>query len=458
MDAVLKRKEQILNGPALRTIIMLAIPLMLGNLIQTMYNITDAFWVGKIGSVEFAAVSYVWPITFMFLAFSIGMTIAATSLIGQSIGSGQQDRATVIATQFFTLSVVGGIVFAVAGYLLTPTIIGLMGAEGMLYRHSVDYLRIIFLETPVLFLFHVYKSMKEGAGDTKTPTIYLGISVGLNIVLDPILILVLGWGVKGAAIATVASRLLVVGFMIIKMFDKKEMVHVELHALRPDMPVLKNLLNVGMPASAGYIMTALGFTIMNSFVVSYGDQTVAAVSLGDRITNLVMMPIFGLGAALASFISQNIGAEQYDRARRSVYATIVFGFAMLATGGVFIHLLKIPLIHIFINEPEVVSLSSGYLSILVFTFPLMAVIQSVVGAFQGSGHTKYVLFMTMSRLWLLRIPMVFILMNFTDLGYRAIWYAMLASNAVISVIGIGLIAQGKWLKQTLSTASTEEQS
>ncbi len=316
MKSIEERKEQILGGPALRTIFMMAIPLMLGNFIETLYNITDAYWVGKLGSVEFAAVSFVWPIIFIFLSFSIGMTIAATSLVGQSVGQDDSEGGKVFITQFFTLSIVSGVFFALVGYFMAPTIIGLMGAEGDLFNYSVEYLQIIFLETPLLFLFHVYKSMREGTGDTKSPTIFLGVSVGLNMVLDPIFILVLGFGVKGAAIATVLSKALVVGFMLIKMFDKKELVHVDLKALKPNIKVLRNLLRVGLPASAGYTMTAIGFTIMHSFIVSYGDNTVAAFGLGNRITNIVMMPAFGLGAALAAFISQNIGAGQFDRAKK----------------------------------------------------------------------------------------------------------------------------------------------
>lgn len=310
------------------------------------------------------------------------MTIAATSLVGQSVGQDDSEGGKVFITQFFTLSIVSGVFFALVGYFMAPTIIGLMGgAEGDLFNYSVEYLQIIFLETPLLFLFHVYKSMREGTGDTKSPTIFLGVSVGLNMVLDPIFILVLGFGVKGAAIATVLSKALVVGFMLIKMFDKKELVHVDLKALKPNIKVLRNLLRVGLPASAGYTMTAIGFTIMHSFIVSYGDNTVAAFGLGNRITNIVMMPAFGLGAALAAFISQNIGgAGQFDRAKKSVFTTMgLGGVSMLAAGSYLIYTFRISLIHIFISEPEVVQLSQDYIVILALIFPLMAVLQTCLG-------------------------------------------------------------------------------
>ncbi len=449
MNTVSEKKHMILNDNPIKVITRLAIPLMIGNLIHTLYNITDAYWVGKLGAVEFAAISYVWPITFIFLAFSIGMTVASTSLIGQSIGNNLVDKAREIAAQFFILSLIGGVAFGLLGYLLTPYIITIMGAKGDLYIHSIDYLRIIFLEMPILFLFHVYKSMREGTGDTKSPTIFLGISVIINIILDPIFIFTLGFGVKGAAIATVLSKLCVIWLMLYRMFNKKETMHIDLSNLRLNPKIMKNLLEIGIPASIGQTVSALGFSVMNGFIVSYGDATLAAFGLGNRITSLVMMPAFGLGAALAAFIGQNIGAGQYKRAQKSVFETMAIGFILLSLGSIVIFIFRLPLINIFINDPEVVELSMSYMAILAIVFPLMAIIQSSMGAFQGSGHTKYVLILTLSRLWLLRIPMIVLSRQFTNLGSSGIWYAMLVSNFIVCIIGIVMILQGKWLKPTL---------
>lgn len=444
------RQNYILTAPPFKALITLAIPLMVGNLIQTLYSITDAYWVGKIGYVQFSAISYVWPITFIFLAFSIGMTAAATSLIGQSIGASKIKTATDIATQFFVISVIAGILFAIIGSNLSPYIIKLMGAKGELYHYSVAYLSIVFYEMPILFIFHVYKSMCEGQGDTKSPMVILGISVVLNMILDPLFVITLDLGVEGAAYATVLSKIAILGPILVRMFKGSELVHLSVDRLKLTTRVLKNLFSIGIPASIGQTISALGFTIMNSFIVSYGDSTIAAFGLGNRITSLVMMPAFGLGAALATFISQNIGAKQYDRAKQSVFISIAFGFVLLSVGSLFIYHFRLPLIHIFINEPTVVALSSRYMTVLAFVFPLMAILQSILGTFQGSGHTKYVVVITLSRLWILRIPMIILSGHYTTLGSDGIWYAMLVSNLIVCIIGIMIILQGKWLRPTLN--------
>ncbi len=235
-----QRRDMILNGPIFKSIVRLSLPLMFGNLIQTLYNLADAFWVGnKVGYQAFAAIGYVWPITFIFLSFSIGLTVAATSLISQSVGKNEYDKANRILGQFFNMSLILGVAFCIIGYLLTPAVIGLMGAEGELYRMSVDYLQIIFLEIPLLFLFHVYKAMEESQGNTLSPTIVLVISVIANVILDPIFIVTLGMGVKGAAWATVLSRLLIAGFLFRKMFERSSLIHISTKYLSLDFPVLK---------------------------------------------------------------------------------------------------------------------------------------------------------------------------------------------------------------------------
>lgn len=447
-----QKRHQILNGSIFKTILSLSIPLMLGNLAQTLYNLADAYWVGnKIGYQAFAAIGYVWPITFIFIAFSIGLSVAATSLLSQSIGNNDYPTGNRILGQFFIVSTLLGIFFAFFGYLLTPFILALMGAKGELYIMSVDYLQIVFLELPLLFTFQVYRSMRESQGDTLSPTILLLISVIINVILDPLFIVTFGLGVKGAALATVLSRLLISWYLFMKMFEKNSKIHLSLHALKLDIPVLKNLIKIALPSTAGQTISALGFTVMNAAIISFGDETVAAFGLGNRITNLFMMPAFGIGGALSTFIGQNIGAKQFSRAKDSVKIAISFSFSLLVLGSILIFFIKEPIIRFFIKDSiEVFNLSVTYMNILCFVFPLMAIFQGFIGVFSGSGHTKYTLYLTLSRLWLLRIPMILLFGKFTGLGSDGIWYSMLISNLIVCFIGYVIIHRGHWLKGTLT--------
>jgi putative MATE family efflux protein len=448
------RKELILHGSIFKSIITLSLPLMLGNFVQTLYGLADAYWVGngmgELGDIAFASISYVWPITFIFIALSIGLNVASTSLISQAVGQDDYRSANRILGQYFSLAVVVGSIFSVIGYFLAPELLRLMGAEGTLYDMSKDYLQVMFLELPLLFLYNVYRSSQESQGDTLSPTIILVFSVILNIVLDPIFIIVLDLGVKGAAMATVISRFAVSWYVVYKLFSHKTRVFVHVKDIRLDIPVMKNLLKIALPSSAGHTISALGFAIMNGFILSYGADTVAAFGLGNRVTNLFMMPAFGVGGALSAFIGQNIGAKHFDRAKRSVLVAISFSFSLLVLGSIIVYFAKGMLITFFIpDSPSVFGLSMSYLNVLCFVFPLMAIFQGFLGVFSGSGHTKYVLVLSMSRLWLLRIPMIILSKNFTNLGSDGIWYAMLLSNFIVCLIGYVIIQRGHWLKGTL---------
>lgn len=452
MDAkTLKKRDLILNGSIMRAISSIAAPLIVGNLFQTLYNLADAYWVGnKLGSTAFAAVSFVWPIIFIFIALSIGLTIASTSLIAQAIGKEMYQSGNKIIGQFFLMSVVSGILFAIIGYLGTPFFVRLMGAEDDIYQLSVSYLQIAFFEIPLIFLFQVYRSMAESQGDTLSPTILMSISVVINIILDPIFIVNLNLGIQGAAYATLVSRLLLIFYFVRKLFDPTKLIHLKLKYLRFDRTVASNLLRVAIPASVGQTMSALGFAVMNSFIISYGVDTTAAFQLGNKITSIFMMPAMGFGGALSTFVGQNLGAKNYDRVKKGVATTILLSFSILTIGSIVTYFTSAQLVTFFIKDsPVIFELSIEYMNVLCFVFPLMAIFQGFLGVFSGSGHTKYTFYITLSRLWVLRIPLILISKHFTDLGSTGIWYSMLISNIIICFVEYLIFKREKWTRSTL---------
>lgn len=451
MSQVANRREMILNGPILKTIVTLSLPLMLGNLAQTLYSLADAYWVGQLSYKHFAAVNFVWPITFVFISIGIGLTVAATSLASQAIGDNEYGKAKDILGQFFTLAVVVGTILSIIGFFFTPYILKLMGAEGDIYRYSVEYLQVAFFELPFLFMFNVYRSMQESQGDTMSPTMLLLISVLINIVLDPILIIYFDMGVRGAALATLISRIALSGYLIKRIFHSDNGTHLIKENLKLKKDVLKNILKIAVPSTTGQFISAFGFIVLNAFVLAYGEETVAAYSLGNRVTNLFMMPAFGVSGALAAFIGQNIGANNTKRAKKAVKVAISFSFSMLVIGSIVTYTFREPLISAFIKDSkEVFALSLNYMSYLRFIFPLMAIFEGFIGVFSGSGHTKYTVILSLSRLWLLRIPMIVLFRKYTDLGSDGVWIAMFISNLVVCMVGFFIVRQGSWLKKTLA--------
>lgn len=445
------RRKEILNGNIFSTIFVMALPLMFGNLVQTLYGLADTYWVSNLISSEaFGAISFVWPIQFIFMSFGIGFNIAATSLMGQAIGKSDYKLARALLDQFAIIAMSLGFVFLIIGYNAAPFVLKAMGAEDYIYTEGLKYLRIMFFDSLLFYIFIIYKSKEEAQGNTLTPTIITTISVAVNIILDPIFIMYVDSSVAGVGYATIVSRLLIMPFFLKRLFGKKDRLYIDLKELKIDKSLMWKLTKIAMPSAVGQALSSFGFTIMNSFILSYGTNTLVAFQLGNRITNIFMMPAMGISGALASFIGQNIGAKQFNRAKRAVWIVIAFSGGMMCLGSLITFVFKYSLIGVFIKDSiEITKLSADYMNILAFIFPTMAIFFACTGAFSGSGHTMYNFVITSARLWILRLPMIIIAKNYTDLGSTGIWYSMLLSNVIICIVGLIIVAQGKWVKSTL---------
>jgi putative MATE family efflux protein len=453
MDFIHKR-ELILNGNIKKALITLAIPIMLNNLIQTLYSLADMFWVSKIGSVELAATGFVWPILYLIISVGMGVTLAGTSLISQYVGSNDKKNATLIACQIFSVTMILAIILAIIGYFATPLIVKFMGANEALYINSCKYLSIMFLDIPALFIFLIFGAIRQAEGDTVSPMILNILAAITNVILDPIFILKFNLGIGGAAFATVLSKVIFVPFVLYILFTNNNRISLSFNKMKLKKKVVLRILKVGIPTCVGQSASSLGFIILNTFIVSYGNATMAAFNIGNNINSIVMMPALGIGNALASIIGQNLGAGKIDRAKIAFKTSMYMSIIILAIGGSILFLFAGNVVKIFVpNSKDITVLTEGsyYLKIISATLPFMGIFQVLVGTFQGSGHTIYSMFMEMGRLWFLRLPMILLFKNFTDLGSPAVWYSMVLSNGLICIIGMIMYSSGKWQKNLITT-------
>lgn len=413
----LERKELILKGNMYKAITVLSLPIMINNFIQTLYNLADAVWVSKLGSVQFAATSFVWPVIFLFISLGIGVSVAGTSILSQLIGASEYDEANKYASQLMVISLIFSLFFALLGYTLSPYVIKLMGGTGDLAVYSNIYLKISFLGFPFVFLFFNFNSIMTAQGNTLAPTILSAISAVINVILDPIFIFTLNMGVAGAAIATVASQAMLVfsGIYILKKYSP--MIKPDFKGFKFSKNKLKKIVDVGFPASIGQSGAALGFVVLNSFIASYGTATLAAFAMVNRITSLIMQPPMGIGAGLTSIVGQNIGANQFDRVQEA-FKSVIITLSLSFIGVVLLLWKDRELIELFMrskDDIEVIEQGITYLRYITITMPLMGMFSIFQGLFQGSGHTKYSMTMAVGRLWGIRIPMILMFKHFTNL-------------------------------------------
>lgn len=447
MDA--KKRELILNGDMRKVLIVLALPIMLGNLIQTAYNITDTYFVSRLGDIEVASVGFVWNLIFLIISLGLGLSVAGRSMIAQYVGADDEESAKQTAGQMFSFMATLGIGFSIIFYILAPYIIRLMGAEGELYRYSLRYLRIILLGMPFQYLFFSFNAIKNGRGDMVTPMVISAVAVVLNIILDPICIFVLDLGVPGAAIATTSARALIAIVIMVMLYMGKFGLKLRLPDFKFHKETIMKMLKIGVPVSLGQATAALGFTIMTAMVKSFGEMTLTAYVIGSRVNSVVLMPLMGIGWALTTVAGQNIGAGKIDRVKQGFRISIAYSLLFALVGGSLMALATSGIIKIFSDNPTVIEQGTYFLYVIIFALPTMGIFQTLIGIFQGTGHTKFSSMLMIGRLWVLRIPMILLFKNFTSFEEKSVWYSIILSNIVVCIVGIIGYLSGLWKKKTI---------
>jgi putative MATE family efflux protein len=446
MDYVEKRKL-ILEGNINKVILSLATPIMLNNIIQTTYNLADTYWVSKMGDIQVGATAFVWPVIYLVISLGMGINVAGTALISQYIGANEKEKGRDVAGQIVSFALIFSLVLVLIGYGFTPNIVRFMGAEGELFENSKIYLSVMFFDIPFLFITSIFTAIRQAQGDTVIPMIINAGGAVLNIILDPIFIFTFNMGIAGAAIATVLSKAVFTIYIAFALFKKNDGIYLTYNHLKIKPKLLKKILKVGVPSSLGQSGEALGFIVLNMFIVSFGDDVITAFGLGNRINSIFMMPAMGIGGSLASIVGQNMGAGNMDRVKKAFKSANIMSVSILIVGGIIMFFTSTQLLSLFSKSPNILKEGSYYLKILAIASPLMGIFQVCVGTFQGSGHTLYVMIMELTRLWLIRIPLIVIFKNYTNFGSASVWYAMVISNLVICIIGILLYRSGKWQKK-----------
>ena len=431
-----------------RDLLRISLPLMLGSFIQTLYNLTDAYFLGKLGKEELSAPSIVLNLILFLILFALGLSAAGTTLISQAKGKGDQERVDFYLGQ--TTLVIQILAFVIMG-------IGLVGANSLLrllqtpdevFQYAKDYMTIIFWGIPFLFGFFIIQGAMQGIGDTKTPVKIQIVSVVLNVALDPILIF--GWfgcpafGVKGAAFATVFARGVGSAISFIVLIRGRHGLALTRENLRPNKEALLLLLRVGLPSALARSLSALGFLVLQGIVNSFGASVIAAFGVGTRIVNLFNMPSMSISQGTAALIGQSLGAKDHERTRHIVVVSIksVLGFIVPAMMVTFFWGNLVT--KFFVNDPETIYYGASLLRVMSVAVVFFGLFNVVAGTLQGAGDTKPLMYLQILRLWGIRVPGAYLLAYVAHFGPSGIWYAMLWSNIICFVVGLLWLRRGSW--------------
>jgi putative MATE family efflux protein len=442
------------DGPILRVLITLAVPIVATNVFQSLYQLIDTFWVGRLGADAVAAVSLSFPISFLMISAGGGLSIAGAILVAQTFGAGDQRATDHAAGQ--TLLVVGVVsaLLSVAGYLLSPPLVAFFQPTASVTQMAVEYLQVTFLGLVAVFVYFVFQALLRGVGDVKTPLVIVGGTVVLNFFLDPLLIL--GWGpvpafgVVGAAWATIAAQGLAGGVGLALLFSGRYGVHVRVRDMAPDRALVTKILRLGVPSSVEQSARALGLAVMMLLVASFGTSAIAAYGIGARILSFVIIPAMGLAMATSTVVGQNVGARKDERAIGTARLSMIAGFVALSAAGLVLWLLAEPIVAAFVpGEPEVIRMGTHFMLIMAPTFGLFGVQMVMGGALAGAGNTMASMMLSILGFWVLRFPVAWVLAVPAGMGPDGVFWSFPVSNVLAGGIALGWFMRGNWIKRVV---------
>lgn len=444
-------RELILNGNMLKAILSLAIPVVINSFLQTMYNLTDTYWLGKLGTEELAAINLVTPVQNIVLNFGMGITVAGSVLISQYIGAKKDEEARSMANQIFACAMIFSVVCATVCVMSTSAIVTWLGAEGETWSYSKTYLQLVIMDMPFLFLVNMYTAINQAQGDTVRPMLLNLLGITLNMILDPLLMVVFSLGVAGAALATVTAKAVPAIIAFVLLHNRKRLVYLQLSKLKFEKEKLKNILSIGLPTAIGGSTMQFGFLLMSRSVLKYGTQAMAAYGIGNKVNGLISLPSNGIGSAVATIVGQNIGANQQDRAKEGYKLSRRIAVIFLFIGGMILSRepVSTAIVKIFSEDPEVINMAADFLSIMAFWCFTNGVYNSTMGLFQGTGHTEVTMAVDASRLWVFRFATLFICERLLHMGVRSVWYSVVISNGISAAILFVVYKSGHWKKRKI---------
>ena len=449
-------QQDLTEGSVARKLIMFATPIVIGMLFHTAYNIIDAIYIGMLGPLELAAVSLTFPVIFIFIAFANGLDMGATALISQAIGRKDIAMANNVAEHAVVLGAVLGAAIAILGILYSPVLFVFMGADEQVLALTIEYSVPIFIGIIFMFTWFVSDSILKAQGNSKTPMKNLAISVVINIILNPILIFGIGpvpaLGLFGAAIATVFSRVLAAVLNFYYIYAPKSVISLAMRYFKPRWSVLKRIVLIGLPASASQTLGAGGFMLLTAVVGGFGSLAIAAFGIGLRLNSVVMLPIIGMMTAVMAFVGQNVGAGNLERAKQVTKLASKITFLISLAISIPLFLFPDAIFGIFTQEPEIINIGRSYLSIMPLMYLLFGSYFVIIGAFNGTGKTHYML-ATNAIFWAITIGLAYYLS--TGMGLEGVWIAWVIAAMVEIVLVNAIFYSGLWLKgskQQLSAA------
>lgn len=449
-----KIQNSLTEGSIIKSLISLSLPIVFGNLLQSGYQLTDAFWIGKLGGKAVAAVSVSFPFVFLMMSLGMGFAMAGSTLISQYMGAKNEKMVNHVSAQTMLMVICVSALLGALGFILSPILLHFMGVEPSVYESALGFLRISFIGIVSVFSFFTFQSILRGVGEVMLPIYIVFGTVFLNFALDPLFIF--GWGsipafgVAGAAWATFGTQTIATLIGLWFLFRGNYGIHLHLKDFLPDFSFIKKTFFLGLPSSIEMSTRALGALVMTFLVSSFGTIAVAAYGIGSNVLQLVIIPAMGLAMSTATLVGQNIGAKKTERAAEVGKLSAIIAVIVLSCLGLFVFFFAAPLVRFFVsNDEPVIALGTVFVQILAFAFPFMGIQFAFSGVLRGAGSMTTTMIISLISQWVIQFPLAYILSKHTSLGINGLWITFPITFFLTSILTFIWFFKGDWKRVKL---------
>jgi len=396
-------------GPLLKKI---AIPASVGTLFQTLFNIVDTFFAGKISPEALSALAKSFPIYFIIIAACVGVTVGGTSLIASSIGEKNKKNVLIYFGQTIIFGIILSAIITFIGLYYASDIFFMMGSTNEVVNLGLQYTDVIFSGSIVFISVVALNSLLHAEGDTKTFRNVLILSFVLNIFLNPLFIFGYGFipamGMMGIGVATIISQIIAFFILLAKIMKSSSLKGISIKNFLPNSLYLSKIFFQSAPISAALFMISIGNLIILWYISAFGEFATAGYGSAARFEQILLLPVLGLNTAIISIIGQNFGAKNFLRVKESYFKAVIYGFTLMIVSGLIIFISADKIVSIFSDNPSVISFGTTYLKISALIFPAYPIFFISNGFFMAIKKSSYSMYLNIIRNVILPIPTIIV--------------------------------------------------
>lgn len=442
------QEREYTSGSIRKAIFLLAIPMMLEMVMESLFAVVDIFFVGKLGVAAVAAVGLTESVITIVYSVSIGLSMAATAIVARRIGENDKKAAGDAAFQALSLSLAVAVLIGIAGFFMAEEMLRLMGADEQVIATGKSYTQIIFLGNPAIMLLFMINGIFRGAGNAAIAMKSLWLANMLNIILDPLLIF--GWGpipamgITGAAWATTIGRTVGVGYQLFHLLKGNASVQIGIKNLVFELKTVVNLIKVGSGGMGQFLIESASWIFLTRIIAESGSIAVAGYTVAIRIVIFTLLPAMGLANAATTLVGQNLGAGKPERAEASVWKAALYNALFLGSVSIVFLVFGDFFISFFNDDAGVVTIGKQALAILCLGYVFFAYGMVISQSFNGAGDTFTPTLINIGMFWAFEIPLAWLLASYWGMGASGVFWAISAAHSLHAVVSVLVFRRGRW--------------